>query len=69
MIILGNKRGILIDMGGLLPLMDGYTQGHIKQDVLLCVLRTIYFRTRYRGMLVPMVLSSGIYIDSISKNP
>ncbi len=52
--------------------MDGYTQGHVerkKEDVLLCVPKIHYFRTRYREMSISVAPSSEIFIDETLKNP
>ena len=43
--------------------MDGYIQGHVKRknrDVLFRIPITIYFRTRYRKMLMIEAYSSEI---------
>ena len=40
-----------------------------REDVLFCVPKIRYFRTRYREMSIPMVPSSEIFIDETFKNP
>lgn len=40
-----------------------------REDVLFCAPKIHYFRTRYREMSIPMVLSSEIFIDETLKNP
>ena len=43
--------------------MEEYTQGLVKRkhDVLFCILKTNYFRTRYREMSILLAHSSEIY--------